>query len=159
MLWHFLGSVVCAVGTVQGGDARVNHSLKSEPPVEKILLIDDDEDILIELEELMVQLGFACLCARNASEALAELDRHADIKLIISDLRMPDQSGLRLLQILAERNDGEHNIPVIITSGHADMDDVITLFRNGAVDFLPKPIHYEHLVSLLQRLFPTHQMG
>jgi len=107
----------------------------------------------------MAQLGFACLCARNAREALAELDRHADIKLIISDLRMPDQSGLRLLQILAERNDGEHNIPVIITSGHADMDDVITLFRNGAVDFLPKPIHYEHLVSLLQRLFPTHQMG
>lgn len=159
MLWHFLGSVVCAVGTAQSSGARVNHSMKSEPPVEKILLIDDDEDILIELEELLVQLGFACLCAGKASEALAQLDQHADIRLIISDLRMPDQSGLRLLQILAERNDGKYSVPVIITSGHADMDDVITLFRNGAVDFLPKPIHYEHLVSLLQKLFPSHQMG
>ncbi|PRB83816.1 histidine kinase [Pseudomonas sp. MYb185] len=159
MLWHFLGSVGYAAGVAQAFDARVHHSLKSEPPVKKILLIDDDEDILIELEELMVQLGFSCLCAHNASEALAALDQHADIKLIISDLRMPDQSGLRLLQILAEHNEGKDSVPVIITSGHADMDDVITLFRNGAVDFLPKPIHYDHLVSVLQKLFPERPMS
>lgn len=122
--------------------------------MDKILLIDDDEDILIELEEVMVRLGFTCLCASNASEGLSAIDQHGDIKLIISDLRMPDQSGLRLLQILFERAGEEGVVPAIITSGHADRDDVITLFRNGAVDFLPKPIHYEHLLSVLQRLFP-----
>lgn len=133
--------------------------MKSEAAVEKILLIDDDEDILIELDELLTQLGFVCLCAGSASNALAQLDQHRDIKLIISDLRMPDQSGLRLLQILREGNDAYAHLPVIITSGHADMHDVISLFRTGAVDFLPKPIHYEHLVSLLQKLFPARQLG
>lgn len=127
--------------------------------MEKILLIDDDEDILIELEELITQLGFSCLCADSASDALAQLDQHTDIKLIISDLRMPDQSGLRLLQILREREGMHAHMPVIITSGHADMYDVISLFRTGAVDFLPKPIHYDHLVSLLQKLFPARQLS
>src|SRR5690606_14783808 len=125
----------------------------------KILLVDDDEDILIELNESMVTFGFMCICASNTSEALIALDRNPDIALIISDLRMPDQSGLRLLQILNERDEHERTIPIIITSGHADMDDVIGLFRNGAVDFLPKPIHYEHLVAQLKRFFPAHQMG
>lgn len=124
--------------------------------MEKLLLVDDDEDILIELAELVTQLGFISLCAGNASEALAQLDQHKDIKLVISDLRMPDQSGLRLLQILRERGDEYAQLPVIITSGHADIDDVINLFRTGAVDFMPKPIHYENLVSLLQKLFPGH---
>lgn len=125
----------------------------------KILLIDDDEDILVELQESMMLLGFVCRCASNAKLALIELDRNPDIALIISDLRMPDQSGLRLLQIINERYTEGHRIPIIITSGHADMDDVITLFRNGAADFLPKPIHYEHLVEQLKRFFPEHQMG
>lgn len=124
----------------------------------KILLVDDDEDILIELHEAMVTLGFMCVCAGNISEALIALDRNPDIALIISDLRMPDQSGLRLLQILNERDEHERAIPIIITSGHADMDDVIGLFRNGAVDFLPKPIHYEHLIAQLKRFFPDHQL-
>lgn len=127
--------------------------------MEKILLIDDDEDILIELEELITQLGFSCLCAGSASDALAQLDQHTGIKLIISDLRMPDQSGLRLLQILREREGMHAHMPFIITSGHADMYDVISLFRTGAVDFLPKPIHYDHLVSLLQKLFPARQLS
>lgn len=125
----------------------------------KILLIDDDEDILIELQEFMVTLGFMCVCASNPSEALVALDRNPDIGMIISDLRMPEQSGLRLLQILNEQHEYEHRIPIIITSGHADMDDVIGLFRHGAVDFLPKPIHYEHLVAQLKRYFPTHHMN
>lgn len=125
----------------------------------KILLIDDDEHILIELHESMVTFGFMCVCANNINEALIALDRNPDIALIISDLRMPDQSGLRLLQILNERDEEERKIPIIITSGHADMDDVIGLFRNGAVDFLPKPIHYEHLVAQLKRFFPAHPLG
>lgn len=137
---------------------HTNDNSISEWPVNKILLIDDDEDILIELHESMVALGFMCVCANSTSEALIALDRNPDIALIISDLRMPDQSGLRLLQILNERDEDERRIPIIITSGHADMDDVIGLFRNGAVDFLPKPIHYEHLIAQLKRFFPTHPL-
>lgn len=124
----------------------------------KILLIDDDSDILVELQELITELGFACFCANNISEAISVMESHPDLGLIISDLCMPDQSGLRLLQILGEKDEQAARIPVIITSGHADRDDVINLFRSGAVDFLPKPIHYEHLLAQLERLFPEHSM-
>ncbi|NLY59586.1 MAG: response regulator [Gammaproteobacteria bacterium] len=62
------------------------------------------------------------------------------------------------MQLLNERYTEGNRVPIIITSGHADRDDVITLFRNGAADFLPKPIHYEHLVQQLQRFFPTLQV-
>jgi len=133
-------------------------AFRERASVIKVLLVDDDEDILRELQELMSLLGFACVCAPNAGLALIALDGHPDIALIISDLRMPDQSGLRLLQQLDERYAEGGRIPIIITSGHADRDDVIALFRNGAADFLPKPIHYEHLVAQLKRFFPHHHM-
>jgi DNA-binding NtrC family response regulator len=127
--------------------------------VHKILIVDDDSDILLELEELLMGLGFTCVYATCASAALAHLESHSDIELLISDLRLPDRSGLRLLQVLREREDVYADLPIIITSGHADMDDVITLFRTGAVDFLPKPIHYEHLVAILQKLFPERELS
>lgn len=135
----------------------MNDVLISERRVNKILLIDDEEDILIELYEMMVSLGFTCVCASNTREALSALEENPDIALIISDLRLPDQSGLRLLQILDEQDTNDPRIPIIITSGHADMDDVIGLFRHGAIDFLPKPIHYEHLVAQLKRFLPAHR--
>lgn len=126
--------------------------------MKKVLLIDDDDDILIEVQEVISGLGFACYCAASVDAAIGEVKMHPDLDLIISDLRLPDQSGLRLLQLLAAETTSARSIPVIITSGHADRDDVVNLFRNGAVDFLPKPIHYEHLVALLGKMFPTHQM-
>lgn len=124
----------------------------------KILVIDDEPEILEEMQEVIAGLGFQCICAANISDAFTKLQQHPDLELIISDLRLPDQSGLRLLQRLAEGEMGERQVRVLVTSGHADRDDVIQLFRHGAVDFLPKPLHYEHLVAQLQKLFPDHQM-
>lgn len=117
-----------------------------------LLLVDDDPDFLAELDELLVGSGFACLCASQADQALALLQRHEDIALMISDLRMPEQSGLRLLQRLREIP-RLARLPVIATSGHADMHDVIALLRLGIVDFLPKPIHYDRLFEALRRQF------
>lgn len=123
-----------------------------------VLIIDDDSDILLELEELLLSIGFICHCATGVVAALKIIDEHPDIALIITDLRMPDQSGLRLIQMLRDTEE-KHAIPIIVTSGHADMDDVITLFRNGVIDFLPKPIYYDHLVGLLQRFVPDFEIS
>ncbi len=124
----------------------------------KILVIDDDQDILLELQEFLSSLDLACECVGNVSDALEHLAKDPAVDLIITDLRMPEQSGLRLIQQLNEH--AEHaRIPVIVTSGHADVDDVIALFRYGAVDFLPKPIYYQHFIGLLQRIFPDQQIS
>lgn len=125
----------------------------------KILIVDDDEDILIELEEMLTELGFTCLSETDVTRALEIKRNHPDIGLIVTDLRMPGQSGLRLVKTINELNDGQPPTPIIVMSGHADMDDVISLFRNGVIDFLPKPIYYEHLLKILDRVFPDRIMA
>lgn len=122
-----------------------------------LLLVDDEAELLSELDELLGGCGFRCLCAHDAEQALSLLEAHPDIELVITDLRMPDASGLSLLQRLRGSARGE-TLPVIGMSGNADMHDVIGLLRLGIVDFLPKPIHYEHLFTVLRRLFPNHQI-
>lgn len=123
------------------------------PPVrQEILLVDDEEEILLELQEMLQEAGFTCHLAPSVQAALAQLTRHPQTALIITDLRMPEQSGLRLLQRLREHD--ARQIPVIVTSGHADMDDVIDVLRLQVVDFLRKPIYHEQLMATLNRLFP-----
>lgn len=118
-----------------------------------VLIVDDDDDILLELEEFLTSLGVGCHCASGVDGALRMLEACDDICLILTDLRMPDKSGLRLIQTMNGRP-AERRVPIIVTSGHADMSDVITLFRSGVVDFLPKPIYFDRLIELLARYVP-----
>lgn len=118
-----------------------------------ILLVDDEPEVLLELAELLEMEGFRCLTATSAAEALALLQANPDIGLIITDLRMPEESGLRLIQNLRASSE-RPNIPIIVTSGHADMDDIVIALRLQVLDFLRKPIYYEHLIERLGNLFP-----
>ncbi|MGI3129389.1 response regulator [Halopseudomonas pachastrellae] len=120
-----------------------------------VLVVDDEADILLELDEFLTTMGVRCVCASSVAEAMQCLQQNADICLIITDLRMPEQSGLRLIQMLKDGR-AEQPLPIIVTSGHADMADVITLFRSGVVDFLPKPIYFDHLIELLERFVPGY---
>lgn len=116
-----------------------------------ILLIEDDLDAASELEELINNQGYNTLCANSVRQAIGLLNEHSDIGVILTDLRMPDESGLRLIQRLHEHPQWR-NIPILVTSGHADRYDVIQLLRMGVKDFLPKPIHYEYLLQVLASL-------
>lgn len=120
---------------------------------EHILLVDDETDALEELGELLEGEGFHCHCATNVAAAMACLATWPDIALLITDLRMPDESGLRLIQNL--RASALHaSLPIIVMSGHADMNDVIGLLPLQVADFLPKPIYQERLIEVLNQRFP-----
>lgn len=123
------------------------------PIRQELLLMDDDEAILLELAELLEGEGFCCHTATSVKLALAQLSRHPDIALVITDLRMPEESGLRLIQRLREHTSRQH-LPVIVTSGHAEMDDVIDVLRLQVLDFFRKPIYHERLFETLNCLFP-----
>lgn len=131
----------------------------SSPPSirQQILLVDDEADILLELQEMLEEADFICHLATSVAAALEQLGRHPQIALVITDLRMPDESGLRLLQRLREHSTRQQ-LPVIVTSGHADTDDVIDVLRLQVVDFFRKPIYHEQLMATINRLFPypTH---
>src|SRR5690554_8008959 len=119
--------------------------------MKKVLLIDDDDDILIEVQEVISGLGFACYCAASVDAAIGEVKMHPDLDLIISDLLRPDQRGLRLLQLLAAGTTRAGSIPGIITSAQADPDASVTLFRMGAGAFLLNPFTSKHRSPCLGR--------
>lgn len=120
-----------------------------------VLLVDDELEILDELAEMLELEGYRCFCAETVAKAMALLEQHPEIALTITDLKMPDESGLRLIQRLRASKD-RSTMPIIVASGHADMDDVVAALRLQVYDFLRKPIYYEHLIGRLNTLF-SHQ--
>ncbi|AZE46412.1 Response regulator [Pseudomonas chlororaphis] len=122
-------------------------------PRQQLLLVDDEEDALLELAELLGGEGFCCFTATSVKLALAHLTQHPDIALVITDLRMPEESGLSLIRRLRDHTSRQH-LPVIVTSGHADMDDVSDLLRLQVLDLFRKPIYHVRLLETLNTLFP-----
>ena len=100
---------------------------------QQLLLVDDEEEAVLELAELLEGEGFCCYTATSVISALQLLTLHPDISLVITDLRMPEESGIALIQRLREHTQRQH-LPVIVISGHADMDDVSDLLRLQVLD-------------------------
>ncbi|WP_300731150.1 response regulator [Pseudomonas sp.] len=120
---------------------------------QQLLLVDDEEEALLELAELLEGEGFCCFTATSVTLALEQLSRHPDIALVITDLRMPEESGIALIKRLREHTARQH-LPVIVISGHADMADVSDLLRLQVLDLFRKPIYHVRLLGTLDHLFP-----
>ena len=120
---------------------------------QQLLLVDDEEDALLELAELLEGEGFTCHTATSVKLALHLLTRYPDIALVITDLRMPEESGMSLIRRLREHTSREH-LPVIVMSGHADMEDVSDMLRLQVLDLFRKPIYHVRLLETLDNLFP-----
>lgn len=124
---------------------------------QQILLVDDEEDALLELAELLEGEGFCCYTATSVKLALQQLTRHPDVALVITDLRMPEESGISLIKRLRKHTARQH-LPVIVTSGHADMDDISDLLRLQVLDLFRKPIYHTRLLETLDNLFPKPRL-
>ena len=126
------------------------YPTSTRPP---LLLVDDEEEAVLELAELLEGEGFCCHTATSVISALQLLTLNPDIALVITDLRMPEESGIALIQRLREHTQRQH-LPVIVISGHADMDDVSDLLRLQVLDLFRKPIYHVRLLSTLDHLVP-----
>ncbi|HEK1687551.1 TPA: response regulator [Pseudomonas putida] len=124
---------------------------------QQILLVDDEEEALQQLAELLENEGFKCHTANSVKTALQQLTRHPDVALVITDLRMPEESGIGLIKRLRDHTARQH-LPVIVMSGHADMDDVSDLLRLHVLDLFRKPIYHARLLETLDNLFPKAVM-
>lgn len=124
---------------------------------QQILLVDDEEEALQELAELLENEGFKCHTANSVKTALQQLTRYPDVALVITDLRMPEESGIGLIKRLRDHTARQH-LPVIVMSGHADMDDISDLLRLHVLDLFRKPIYHARLLETLDNLFPKSVM-
>lgn len=114
-----------------------------------VFLIDDDEDVRNALRLLLRAAGFVVEPFSNAAAFLGRRDR-ARIGCIVADVRMPGLSGLQLLERLAA--EGER-LPMVIVTGHGDVNACRRAFKGGAVDFLTKPVDEQVLIEAIEAGF------
>ena len=113
------------------------HSIGMSQPVQDHILVIDDEPVVCEsLAVYLSDSGFKVNTASSGDEGLA-LFRNIQPDLVICDLRMPLVDGLDVLKAI---NSESPETPVIVVSGQGSMNDVVTALRNGAVDYLFKPL-------------------
>ena len=106
-----------------------------------ILCVDDEPTIGLILEDTLERLGHRPVGAHSVPQALQALSR-GGVELVISDVRMPGLDGLEFLRLL--RQEG-HDVPLIMLTGYASIENAVESIRAGAVDYITKPIRPEQL--------------
>lgn len=113
----------------------------------RILIVDDDPGQRSLLESFLRGRGYATLTAASGEEALEILEREP-VDLLISDVRMPGISGLETLRRARRQN---ALLPVLLVTAYADIREAVGAMRDGALNYLPKPIDLEELLQLVRQ--------
>jgi len=115
----------------------------------EILIIDDNTDIRTIINDLIVDAGYKTRLAANYNQALNEIDKKLpDVAIIDVKLDKGDNDGLQLLSHIKNKN---VNIPVIIITGHANVEMAIKALKSGAFEFIEKPFNQERLMNFVSR--------
>ncbi len=115
----------------------------------EILIIDDNTEIRTILEEILIDTGYITRLAANYDQALTEIDKKLpDVAIIDVKLDKSDNDGIELLNHIKNKN---KDIPVIIISGHANIEMAIKSLKSGAFEFIQKPFDKERLVNFVHR--------
>lgn len=122
-----------------------------------VWIVDDDRSIRWVLEKTLAREGIPFESHASATEALSLLDHGCEPpQVLLSDIRMPGQSGLKLLEAVKARFP---DLPVIIMTAYSDLDSAVSAFQGGAFEYLPKPFDVDQAVELIRRAIEesTHQ--
>lgn len=112
-----------------------------------VMVVDDEASIRTAVEQWLSLSGFEVQLFSRAEECLAQLPRDF-AGVILSDVRMPGLSGLELLAEVQRR---DADLPVILLTGHGDVPMAVEAMRDGAYDFLEKPFSPDALLNSLRR--------
>jgi two-component system, LuxR family, response regulator FixJ len=116
-------------------------------------IVDDDETVRASLVYLISAAGVPARSHASATEFLA-IAGDLENGCLITDLRMPDMSGLELLKRLRAAG---HTIPIIFVTGHGDIQAAVEAMRAGAVDFLEKPFSAEAILTSIALARDAHR--
>ena len=124
-----------------------------------VWIVDDDKSIRWVLEKTLSREQTPFKSFASASEALLQLEVVGEApQVLVSDVRMPGESGLVLLKKVKERFP---MLPVIIMTAYSDLDSVVAAFQGGAFEYLPKPFDVDQALDLIRRAIDEsmHQLG
>lgn len=124
------------------------ESNSSAPIAPRILVVDDDNDVLEVISRLLEMQGYKALRASDGKAAL-EAARSNTVDLILLDLMMPVMDGFATLEML-QKQTGTKSIPVLILSAKGDKDSVLRALKGGAVDYIHKGADPDELTARVQ---------
>ncbi len=115
----------------------------------RILLVDDDLDFLASISRLLFEHNFSVIACDNAEEAINKI-RDNNIDIVLTDIKMPKVSGIKLLEKIQTMNS---QMPVILMTAYADMDIAVEAIKKGAFDFIIKPAPPDYLLHSIKKAF------
>ncbi|MCW3786108.1 sigma-54-dependent transcriptional regulator [Plebeiibacterium sediminum] len=108
----------------------------------KILVIDDQKSIRNTLKDILEYENHEVLLAENGEEGVELFDKNK-FDLVLCDIKMPNMDGMEVLDVIVEKN---ADIPVIMISGHGNIDTAVEAIKKGAYDFIEKPLDLNRLL-------------
>ena len=118
----------------------------------KILVVDDESDLQILIKQKFRKKirdrQYDFVFALNGIDALAKLQEHTDVDLVLSDINMPEMDGLTLLSKIGEKHS---MLKSVIVSAYGDMENIRTAMNRGAFDFITKPVDFNDLELTIEK--------
>src|SRR5215467_8969686 len=115
--------------------------------MEPLLLVEDKFELRAMLRKALERNGYSVEEASDGSIAIQKL-RARRYQLVVTDLKMPGASGL---DVLRESKQADSTIPVILLTAFGSVEEAVSAMKEGAFDFIQKPVDLEHLKLLVQR--------
>ena len=123
-------------------------------PRARILVVDDDASARTALAELLRDEGYAVDTAADGFKALPKLEELAP-DVLLTDLKMPAMDGLELMRRAREL---DPEVAAIVMTAHSAIDTAVLAMRQGAADYLPKPVHFGELAIVLDRALERRRL-
>lgn len=120
-----------------------------------VLVVDDEEDLRDLIEMTLVKMGLEVDTAEGVTSAKKKLDSQS-YALVLTDMRMPDGSGLEVVEYLQEKN---LDIPIAIITAYGNADQAVMALKAGAFDYIQKPVTLAQLRSLVKSALKVHEIA
>ena len=120
----------------------------------KVLVVDDKQMMRDSVGATLQRAGYTVVVASNGKDAVAKLARHQPA-VVVTDLKMPEMTGLELLQHLRE---ADSDLPVVLMTAYGTVGDAVQAMKHGAFDFVQKPFEGDQLVVVVKRAVEHRQL-
>lgn len=122
--------------------------------MKSILIVDDEQNIRETLKDVLEDEGYSVLLAEDGKVALSLQNTHI-VDVVLLDLWLPEIGGMDVLREMKERGS---DVPVIIISGHGTIDTAVKATKEGAFDFLEKPLSIEHVLNVVDHAIKINDL-
>ena len=119
-----------------------------------VLIVEDDAGLREALVDTLLLADYQVVAADSAEQAIMMLGRQS-VDIVVSDIQMGEMNGLALLKAIKAK---DANLPVLLMTAYATIDDAVQAMRDGATDYLSKPFAPEVLLNLVGRYAPAQKV-